>query len=102
MLDQSEEVVAVVESRDVVDVVESLKKGQEKKNKDESAEGVLRTERSGGIRMAETKSKERNVEAVKADDDEVEARANGDWVTVVVWSGKREQARREGDFHSYP
>lgn len=31
-------------------------------------------ERSGGIRMAETKRKERNVEAVKADDDEVEAR----------------------------
>ena len=42
MLDQSEEVVVLVESRDVVDVVESGKKGK-KKNKDESAEGVLRT-----------------------------------------------------------
>ena len=36
MLDQSEEAVVVVESRDVVDVVESWKKGQ-KKNKVASA-----------------------------------------------------------------
>ena len=41
-LDQSKEVVVVIQSRDVVDVVREWEK-REKKNKDESAEGVLRT-----------------------------------------------------------
>lgn len=41
-LDQSKEGVVVIQSRDVVDVVREWEK-REKKNKDESAEGVLRT-----------------------------------------------------------
>ena len=76
MLDQSEEVVVVVESRDVVDVVESGKKGKKKRTKTNQPKECYGPERSGGIRMAETKSKERNVEAVKVDDEEVEARVN--------------------------
>ncbi len=78
MLDQSKEVVVVVENRDVVDVVKSGKRAK-KRTKTNQPKECYGPERSGGIRMAETKSKERNVEAVKADDDEVEARANGDW-----------------------
>ena len=76
-LDQSKEVVVVVvviQSRDVVDVVESGKKGKERIKTNQPKE-CYGPERSGGIRMAETKSKERNVEAVK-DDDEVEGQAN--------------------------
>ena len=61
MLDQSKEVVVVVGSRDVVDVVESGKRAKKKRTKTNQPKECYGPERSGGIRMAETKSKERNV-----------------------------------------
>ena len=53
-----------------------MEKRAKKRTKTNQPKECYGPERSGGIRMAETKSKERNVEAVKVDDDEVEARVN--------------------------
>ena len=72
-LDQSKEVVVVIQVE--TSWTWSRVGKREKRIKTNQPKECYGPERSGGIRMAETKSKERNVEAVKADD-EVEGQAN--------------------------
>ena len=101
MLDQSKEVVVVVGSRDVVDVVESGKRAKKKKNKDESAEGVLWTRKEW--RNPDGRNKEQRKECRPSKPTTTRSKLEqieiGDGGGV---SGRSVSQERGGEFHSYP